>query len=64
LKSFPILQKAVPVNPLVYGCEGLRATQVPQFSHLSMIVVLPAFLVIDGVLLAAGLSRLQQKVPS
>jgi ABC-2 type transport system permease protein len=64
LKSFPILQKVVLVNPLVYACEGLRATLAPQFSHLSMIAVLPARLVIDGVVLAAGLSLFQQKALS
>jgi hypothetical protein len=64
LKSFPILQKAMPVNPPVYACEGLRATLAPQFSHLPTIVVLPVLLVIDSVLLAAGPSRLQQKLSS
>jgi hypothetical protein len=44
--------------PLIYVFAA------PQFSHLSMIVVLPALLVIDGVLLAAGLSRFQQKALS
>ena len=35
LNTFPILQKAVLVNPLVYASEGLRAALVPQFPHLS-----------------------------
>ena len=30
LNSFPILQKAVLINPLVYASEGLRGTLVPQ----------------------------------
>src|ERR1051326_6492239 len=34
LTNFPILQKAVLVNPLVYASEGLRGTLVPQFPHL------------------------------
>lgn len=61
LQAFPILQKAVLLNPLVYACEGLRATLVPQFPHMSLLVVLPALLVIDGALLAAGLFRFQKK---
>src|SRR5215467_1333964 len=44
LKSFPILQKAVLINPLVYASEGLRATLVPQFPHLSTMIVLPVLL--------------------
>jgi ABC-2 type transport system permease protein len=64
LKSFPILQKAVLVNPLVYACEGLRSTLVPQFPHLSTMIVLPVLLLIDAAVLAAGLSRFQGKALS
>jgi len=35
LDHFPILQKVVLVNPLVYASEGLRGALVPQFPHLS-----------------------------
>src|SRR5271165_4918193 len=42
LQSFPILQKVVLVNPLVYASEGLRATLVPQFPHLSLPLILVA----------------------
>jgi ABC-2 type transport system permease protein len=64
LNSFPVLQKVVLVNPLVYACEGLRATLVPQFPHLSMTIVVPVLLLLDGAVLAAGLSRFQQKALS
>lgn len=40
LKTFPMLQKAVPVNPLVYASEGLRAALVPQFPHLATVAIL------------------------
>jgi len=40
LAHFPILQKIVLVNPLVYASEGLRGTLVPQFPHLPMLAVL------------------------
>jgi ABC-2 type transport system permease protein len=42
LNNFPILQKIVLVNPLVYASEGLRGALVPQFPHLSAIAVLIA----------------------
>lgn len=38
-----------------------RATLVPPFPHFSLLVVLPALLALDGVLLAAGLLRFQKK---
>jgi len=38
LATFPILQKIVLVNPLVYASEGLRGALVPQFPHLPIIV--------------------------
>ena len=61
LKAFPVLQKAVLVNPLVYASEGLRASLVPQFPHLSMAVILPVLLAVDSALVAAGLWRFQKK---
>jgi ABC-2 type transport system permease protein len=61
LKNFPILQKLVLINPLVYASEGLRATLVPQFPHLSMTLVLLALLAIDVILLVAGLQRFHKK---
>jgi ABC-2 type transport system permease protein len=61
LASFPMFQKMVLVNPLVYASEGLRATLVPQFPHLSLIVVVPVLLAMDVVLLVAGLTRFYKK---
>ena len=40
LQNFPILQKAVLINPLVYASEGLRAALVPQVPHLSITAIL------------------------
>src|SRR6202034_4644199 len=51
LKTFPIMQKAVLINPLVYASEGLRATLVPQFAHLPVPAVLAALLFFDVLLL-------------
>jgi ABC-2 type transport system permease protein len=44
LNNFPIVQKIVLINPLVYASEGLRATLVPQFQHLSLAVVIVALM--------------------
>ena len=61
LKSFPILQKVVLINPLVYASEGLRATLVPKFPHLSNIAVFVALLFFDLLLVFIGLRRFESK---
>ena len=61
LKTFPIMQKLVLINPLVYASEGMRATLVPQFPHLSIIAVLTALLFFDILLLAVGLRQFEKK---
>ncbi len=64
LSNFPILQKIVLINPLAYASEGLRATLVPQFPHLSLPWVLAALLMFDVLLLVAGLRQFQKKAVS
>jgi ABC-2 type transport system permease protein len=64
LNKFPILQKAVLINPLVYASEGLRGTLVPQFPHLSMLVVLVGLVLFDALFLAAGLRQFHRKAVS
>jgi ABC-2 type transport system permease protein len=64
LSNFPILQKVVLVNPLVYASEGLRGTLVPQSSHLPMPLVVAALALFDVLLVAAGLRRFQKKAVS
>jgi len=64
LKSFPILQRAVLVNPLVYASEGMRGTLVPQSPHLSIVVTLAALLFFDVVLLGIGLRQFDKKAIS
>jgi ABC-2 type transport system permease protein len=64
LNHFPILQKIVLVNPLVYASEGLRGTLVPQFPHLSMPVVLIALAFFDALLLIVGLRQFHGKAVS
>ena len=64
LKSFPILQKIVLINPLVYASEGLRGTLVPQFPHLSITAVIVALLFFDVLLLVVGLRQFENKAVS
>jgi ABC-2 type transport system permease protein len=61
LKTFPILQKIVLINPLVYASEGMRATLAPQFQHLSITVVIVALLFFDILLLVLGLRQFENK---
>jgi ABC-2 type transport system permease protein len=64
LAHFPILQKIVLINPLVYASEGLRGTLVPQFPHLSVLTVLVALTLFDLLFLGAGLRQFRQKAVS
>ena len=64
LQNFPILQKAVLVNPLVYASEGLRATLVPQFPHLSLLAVFGALVIFNFLLFTMGLKKFYGKAVS
>jgi len=64
LSHFPILQKFVLVNPLVYASEGLRGTLVPQFPHLPLLAVFIALLIFDALFLALGLRQFRNKAVS
>jgi ABC-2 type transport system permease protein len=64
LDHFPVLQKIVLVNPLVYASEGLRGTLVPQFPHLSLLAVLVALTLFDALLLGVGLRQFRGKAVS
>src|SRR5579863_3379676 len=64
LSNFPILQKAVLINPLVYASEGLRGTLVPQFPHLPLLAVLVGLAAFDALFLIAGLRQFRGKAVS
>jgi len=64
LDKFPILRKVVLLNPLAYASEGLRATLVPQFPHLSIPVILVALAAFDVLLFVAGLRQFHKKAVS
>ena len=61
LSTFPILQKAVLINPLVYASEGLRGTLVPDSPHLPILAVLIVLLFFDVLLLIVGLRQFDKK---
>ncbi|MEO8431632.1 MAG: ABC transporter permease [Acidobacteriota bacterium] len=61
LEKFPILQKAVLVNPMVYASEGLRAALVPQFPHLSPAVIAVGLLFFDAFFVALGIRQFRRK---
>jgi ABC-2 type transport system permease protein len=61
LDKFPVLQKAVLVNPLVYASEGLRATMIPQFPHLPLTAVVVGLVFFNALLLATGLRSFHGK---
>ena len=61
LTSFPILQHAVLLNPMVYASEGLRGTLAPQFPHLSFLAVLSGLGLFDFLLLVMGLRQFRRK---
>ena len=64
LAHFPILQKIVLINPLVYASEGLRGTLVPQFPHLPMLAVLVGLTFFDVLFLGLGLRQFHRKAVS
>jgi ABC-2 type transport system permease protein len=64
LTKFPILQKAVLINPLVYASEGMRALLVPGFPHLSLVAVFVALVFFDVLLLLVGLRQFEKKAIS
>ncbi|HEX2327664.1 MAG TPA: ABC transporter permease [Candidatus Angelobacter sp.] len=61
LKSFPIMQKLVLLNPLVYASEGLRGTLAPSVPHMPLIVVIIVLAVADTGLIMLGLNRFYRK---
>ncbi len=64
LARFPILQKAVLANPLVYASEGFRAALVPSIPHLSLPAVLVALILFDLALVWLGIYSFDRKAVS
>jgi len=64
LNNFPILQKMVLLNPLVYASEGLRGTLAPQYPHISTAAVAGALVGFDALLIVGGLKKFYGKAVS
>jgi ABC-2 type transport system permease protein len=64
LAKFPILQKVVLINPLVYASEGFRAAFVPDSPHLPVIVIILSLLAFDLAFLWFGLRQFKRKAIS
>jgi ABC-2 type transport system permease protein len=64
LESYPILQKLVLINPLVYASEGLRGTLTPRYPHISSAIVIAVLATVDVVLMVVALQRFQKKAIS
>ena len=64
LRSFPVLQKAVLVNPVVYASEGFRSALVPQFPHLPDLAIVTALVAFDALFLFLGLKQFRRKAVS
>jgi ABC-2 type transport system permease protein len=61
LAAFPFLQKAVPVNPLVYASGGFRGALAPQFPHLPKALAVGALPAFDALFAVAGIKRFQKE---
>lgn len=64
LSGFPVLQKLVLVNPLVYASEGLRGTLTPQYPHIPIRMVAAALAATDMVLIWGGFRKFNAKAVS
>ncbi len=64
LSPFPILQRVVLVNPLVYASEGFRAALVPTFPHLPVPIVIAGLIGFNGTFLALGLRQFRRRAVS
>jgi ABC-2 type transport system permease protein len=64
LARFPVLQKAVLANPLVYASEGFRAALVPAIPHIGLAAVIAALVVFDVGLVWLGIWSFDRKAVS
>lgn len=61
LSSFPVMQKLVLINPMVYASEGFRGALVPQFPHLGMSVILVGLVAFNAFFFTFGLRQFRKK---
>jgi ABC-2 type transport system permease protein len=61
LAAFPVLQKVVLINPIVYASEGFRSALVPRFPHLPKSAIFGALALFDLAFLSLGLRQFRRK---
>ena len=61
LAKFPILQRIVLINPLVYASEGFRSALVPQFPHLGSVAIMAGLVLFNALFIAIGLRQFRRK---
>ena len=61
LATFPLLQRVVLINPLVYASEGFRSALVPAFPHLAGGAILGGLVLFNGLFIAVGLWQFKRK---
>ncbi|MBI1876126.1 MAG: ABC transporter permease, partial [Acidobacteria bacterium] len=61
LAPFPLLQRIVLINPLVYASEGFRGALVPHVPHLSMPAVTGSLIGFDTIFVTIGLRQFRKK---
>src|SRR5207248_4187632 len=61
LQKFPILARAVLVNPVVYASEGFRSALVPQFPHLPAGRLVVGLVVFNIFFISVGLRQFRRK---
>jgi ABC-2 type transport system permease protein len=64
LDPFPILQRVVLLNPVVYASEGLRGALVPQYPHLPVSAALAALVLFNALFILLGLRQFRRKAVS
>jgi len=61
LRKFPILSRAVLINPVVYASEGFRSALVPQFHHLPPGRLLAGLVLFNIIFITVGLRQFRHK---
>ncbi len=62
LAVFPVLQRAVLLNPLVYACEGLRGVLTPTLPHMEVLWSVIGTLISLLLLAVVGVRRFERKL--
>ena len=61
LQKFPLLRRAVLVNPVVYASEGFRSALVPQFPHLPAAWLVGGLVAFNVIFFTLGLLQFRRK---